>query len=114
MCGHGIIAMTKLLVESGFPADIDAANNRTELRIDTPAGLVTAQAHFAQVSFFSLTRQRKKLISRVSAQQDGRTVERVSFANVPSFAYKLDVPLKSSSFIPLLGTEHVPSPATAV
>ena len=52
MCGHGIIAMTKLLVESGFPADIDAANNRTELRIDTPAGLVTAQAHFAQVSFF--------------------------------------------------------------
>src|SRR3989344_7175015 len=52
MCGHGIIAMTKLLVESGFPADIDAANNRAELRIDTPAGLVTAQAHFAQVSFF--------------------------------------------------------------
>lgn len=58
MCGHGIIAMTKLLVESGFPADSDAANNRAELRIDTPAGLVTAQAHFAQVSFFSLTRQR--------------------------------------------------------
>jgi proline racemase len=56
MCGHGIIAMTKLLVESGFPADSDAANNRTELRIDTPAGLVTAQAHFAQVSFL-LTRQ---------------------------------------------------------
>ncbi|ELR13070.1 proline racemase [Acanthamoeba castellanii str. Neff] len=86
MCGHGIIAMTKLLVESGFPADSDAANNRAELRIDTPAGLVTAQAHFAQ---------------------DGRTVERVSFANVPSFAYKLDVPLKSSSFVPLLGKDTV-------
>jgi proline racemase len=49
MCGHGIIAMTKLLVESGFPADHDAANGRAELRIDTPAGLVTAQAHFAKV-----------------------------------------------------------------
>lgn len=37
-------------------------------------------------------------------------MERVSFANVPSFAYKLDVPLKSSSFVPLLGRKHAPSP----
>jgi proline racemase len=79
MCGHGIIAMTKLLVESGFPADSDVANNRAELRIDTPAGLVTAHAHFAPVSLFSLTRPRSTAAKHSSAApRPNRTVARWS------------------------------------
>jgi proline racemase len=107
MCGHGIIAMTKLLVEAGFPADIDQVNKLAELRIDTPAGLVTAHAHFAQVGVHGGHFTESGLFDRRASwmwvRKDGNTVERVSFANVPSFAYKLDVTLKSPSFSPLLG-----------
>ena len=57
MCGHGIIALTKVGLERGlFEADPDC------VRIDTPAGRVVARAEL----------------------DDGR-VERVSFVNVPSF-----------------------------
>ncbi len=62
MCGHGIIALTKVGLERGLftPANPD------EIRIDTPAGRVTAQPHW-------------------KPQTSGRRVAAVSFENVPSF-----------------------------
>ncbi len=64
MCGHGIIAMVTVGLEFGLirPADPEA------IRIDTPAGRVTARAHL----------------------REGR-VERVSFRNVPSFVLERDM-----------------------
>ena len=57
MCGHGILALTKVGLEGGlFEADPSA------VRIDTPAGRVVAQAEL-----------------------DRGRVRRVSFRNVPSF-----------------------------
>ena len=64
MCGHGIIALVKVLLETGhFPV----STPQTLLRIDTPAGLVTA----------------------IADTQTG-TVGRVSFLNVPAFVEELD------------------------
>lgn len=65
MCGHGIIGMVKVGVETGhFPVTGD----ETVIRIDTPAGRVTATAHM----------------------KNGH-VERVSFINVPSFLLDRDL-----------------------
>jgi trans-L-3-hydroxyproline dehydratase len=64
MCGHGIIAVTKVAVETGL---IPLAQPVTVVRIDSPAGLITAHA----------------MISR-------GMVERVAFRNVPSFVLGLD------------------------
>jgi proline racemase len=64
MCGHGIIALTTVALETGMIA-LDAA--KTTIKIDTPAGRVTAMAHMA-----------------------GTRVAKVSFENVPSFVYALD------------------------
>jgi trans-L-3-hydroxyproline dehydratase len=64
MCGHGIIAVTTVVLETGR---IPAGEGETTLRIDTPAGLVTARA-----------------------QVRGGRVERVAFRNVPSFVVELD------------------------
>ncbi|MBI1277686.1 MAG: proline racemase [Anaerolineaceae bacterium] len=65
MCGHGIIGLVKVGVQTGmFPVTGDA----TIVKIDTPAGRVTATAHI----------------------QNGQ-VERVSFLNVPSFLYQQDL-----------------------
>ena len=39
MCGHGIIAITTALIEEGlYPATMP----ETEIRFETPAGIVTA------------------------------------------------------------------------
>lgn len=65
MCGHGIIGLVKVGVEEGL-FEVDPAE--PVVRIDTPAGRVTATAHMER----------------------GR-VERVSFENVPSFLLKRDV-----------------------
>jgi proline racemase len=65
MCGHGIIALTTAVLEAGL---VKVRGSRPVLRIDTPAGTVEATA-------------------RVAA---GR-VREVSFRNVPSFAYALDL-----------------------
>lgn len=63
MCGHGIIAVTKVLLEAGrFPMQAPV----TTLRIDTPAGLVTAHARI-----------------------EGGRVQSVYFLNVPSFVEAL-------------------------
>ncbi len=64
MCGHGIIAMTTVALEAGL---VVMQTPQTTLRIDTPAGLVTACANI----------------------EDGR-VKSVSFHNVPSFVLGLD------------------------
>ena len=64
MCGHGIIALTKVVVQTGM---IEAIEPVTEIKIDTPAGLVTS---FAKV-------------------KSGK-VESVYFHNVPSFVLTMD------------------------
>jgi trans-L-3-hydroxyproline dehydratase len=64
MCGHGIIAVTKVALARGMlPMNLP----ETELKIDTPAGLVTAHARI-----------------------ENGTVQSVYFHNVPSFAVALD------------------------
>lgn len=68
MCGHGIVALGVVLVETGM---IDATAPETTIGFDTPAGLVTATAAVERT--------------------DGRDrVRSVSFENVPSFAVALD------------------------
>lgn len=64
MCGHGVIALVKVVMDTRL---IVKQGERPVLRLDTPAGRVTATAH----------------------RKDG-VVERVSFRNVPSFVYKLN------------------------
>jgi len=64
MCGHGIIGMVKVGIETGmFPT----AGPQTVIKIDAPAGRITATAHM-----------------------DGNKVERVTFLNVPSFVLAAD------------------------
>lgn len=74
MCGHGIIAVATVAVDTGF---VPVAEPETVLRIDTPAGLVTAHA----------------LVER------GRAVA-VRFQNVPSFVVALD----ETAEVPGVGT----------
>jgi proline racemase len=64
MCGHGIIAITKVVLETGL---IPMQSPETTVRIDSPAGLITAHA-------------------RVS----GNEVLSVYFHNVPSFVLAMD------------------------
>ena len=64
MCGHGIIGVTKVVIETGM---FGMQEPETRIRIDTPAGLVTA---FARIS--------------------GGQVDSVYFHNVPSFVLALD------------------------
>jgi trans-L-3-hydroxyproline dehydratase len=64
MCGHGIIGLTTVVFETGL---IKVKDTHPILKIDTPAGRVTAHAHVVE----------------------GR-VQQVSFQNVPSFVYALD------------------------
>ena len=74
MCGHGIIAVTKVVLETGLVAKTEP---ESILRIDTPAGLVTARA-------------------RIS----GGRVRSVAFRNVPSYV----VGLNQAVDVPGLGT----------
>jgi len=64
MCGHGIIGLVTVLLETGM---LEAREPATEVAIDTPAGLVRARA----------------------AVEGGR-VRSVAFRNVPSFVVALD------------------------
>jgi trans-L-3-hydroxyproline dehydratase len=66
MCGHGIIGLVKVGLDCGL---FDAEGDEPEIRIDTPAGRVTATAH----------------------RGGGGTVETVSFLNVPSFLLERDL-----------------------
>lgn len=64
MCGHGIIAVAKVAIETGMIASCEPV---TTVRIDAPAGLITAHARVR-----------------------GKRVESVAFQNVPSFVLALD------------------------
>jgi len=64
MCGHGIIALTKVVLDTGV---LPAEAPETVIRIDTPAGQIEA-----------------------TAQVPAGVVQSVSFRNVPSFAIALD------------------------
>ena len=68
MCGHGIIGLVTVLLETGALA---ARDRQTPVNIDTPAGLVRATAHL----------------------DNSGHVQRVTFLNVPSFLYARDVKL---------------------
>jgi proline racemase len=78
MCGHGIIGLVKVGLECGMfdPSDLDSDESGHPLiRIDTPAGRVTARAHLAP-----------------GATPDAPPrVARVSFHNVPSFVLEPDL-----------------------
>jgi proline racemase len=64
MCGHGIIGVTKVVLETGM---IPMISPVTEIKIDTPVGLVSAYARV----------------------EDG-LVKSVYFHNVPSFVLSMD------------------------
>jgi proline racemase len=64
MCGHGTIGVATVLVETGM---VEVTEPVTEVRLDTPAGLVIASV----------------------AVEDGRA-KSVTLTNVPSFSYELD------------------------
>ncbi|MBN1535873.1 MAG: proline racemase family protein [Anaerolineales bacterium] len=64
MCGHGVIGLTMVLLETGL---LSKEGENPVVKMDTPAGLVTAIAH-----------------------REGKHVKDVSFHNVPSFVYLTD------------------------
>ena len=64
MCGHGIIAVTKVAIESGL---VKNSEPQTIVKIDSPAGLITAIGHI----------------------KNGK-VGKVSFQNIPSYVVALD------------------------
>ena len=64
MCGHGIIALTKVALQTGL---VKAVGPNTKIKIDTPAGLVTS---FAQII--------------------NNKIDRIYFHNVPSFVLAMD------------------------
>jgi proline racemase len=64
MCGHGTIGVATVLVETGM---VEVVEPVTEIRIDTPAGLVTAR------------------VTVTDGHADSVTIE-----NVPSFPVRLD------------------------
>ncbi|MGA8538657.1 MAG: proline racemase family protein [Terriglobales bacterium] len=76
MCGHGIIGLTTVLLETGM---LPMVSPETTVRIDTPAGLVNAYARI----------------------ENGR-VRSVKFHNVPSFVLALDETVQ----VPGLGAVH--------
>ena len=75
MCGHGIVGLVKVGLDCGLldrdRLEADAAG-RPIVKIDTPAGRVTATAHLAD-------------------DADRPRVARVSFHNVPSFVLQPDL-----------------------
>lgn len=64
MCGHAVIALATALLEVGI---LEKPGENPEIRMDTPAGLVSATAF----------------------RKNGR-VHKVAFRNVPSFVYAID------------------------
>jgi trans-L-3-hydroxyproline dehydratase len=75
MCGHGIIAITKVALETGL---LPMQAPETTVRIDSPAGLITAHA-------------------RVSDDE----VKSVYFHNVPSFVLAKDQTIEVSGLGPV-------------
>lgn len=77
MCGHGIIAVTKVAIETGqFPAK----EGENIIKIDSPAGRITAYADVKN-----------------------NKVEQVRFQNVPCFIYKENVEVELEEFGKIVG-----------
>ena len=72
MCGHGIIAITKVAVDSGI---VKASEPITKVKINSPAGLITATGYI-----------------------ENEKVKEVSFQNVPSFVVALDSKIEINGF----------------
>lgn len=72
MCGHAIIALTKMVFETGL---MEHNGLSASVRYQVPAGMVYAEAIF-----------------------EDNQVRRVSFQNVPSFVYCLDNTVKTGRF----------------
>ncbi len=70
MCGHGCIAATTVIFETGM---MESREGENLLKLDTPAGRITARAEVR-----------------------GGRVKRVSFENVPTFVYMENVPLEAA------------------
>lgn len=71
MCGHGVIALTTALLETGM---LPRGEPQTEVVFDAPAGLIRARASVA----------------------DGR-VTSVAFRNVPAFRFARDIHVQTSA-----------------
>ena len=71
MCGHGVIALTTVLLETGM---LSLREPRTEVVYDSPAGLI-----------------------RASAEVEGDRVLSVAFRNVPAFRYAQGLDLATSA-----------------
>jgi trans-L-3-hydroxyproline dehydratase len=72
MCGHGIIALGKVLVELNH---VERTMPLTRIGFDTPAGFIEAQVEW-----------------------DGQRAGAVTFRNVPAFIYQRDVEVETPSF----------------
>jgi trans-L-3-hydroxyproline dehydratase len=77
MCGHGIIAVSKVVLETGIMLPKEGVN---VIKIDSPAGRITS---FADV-------------------ENGR-VQRVRFHNVPCFVYKENISVNVDGIGPVPG-----------
>lgn len=73
MCGHGIIALTTALLETGM---LEAKGQLSPVNFDTPAGLVRATAHL----------------------DNGGHMDYVSFLNVPSFLYAHELAIELPNY----------------
>jgi trans-L-3-hydroxyproline dehydratase len=72
MCGHGIIALGKVLVEMGY---VERRSPVTRIGFDAPAGFIEAYVEW-----------------------DGQRAGAVTFRNVPSFIYMRDVEVETPGF----------------
>jgi len=77
MCGHGIIALGKMLVEMGY---VTPHSPTTRIGFDTPAGFIEAKVEW-----------------------DGTRAGKVTFKNVPSFIYMRDLEVDTPSFGKIVG-----------
>ena len=72
MCGHGIIALGKVLVELGY---VERTSPLTRIGFDAPAGFIEAFVEW-----------------------DGQRAGKVTFKNVPAFIYMRDLEVQTPSF----------------
>lgn len=77
MCGHGIIALGKVLVEMGY---VERQSPTTRIGFDAPAGFIEAHVEW-----------------------DGTRAGAVTFRNVPAFIFMRDVEVDTPSFGRVIG-----------
>ncbi|MDX1523482.1 MAG: proline racemase family protein, partial [Anaerolineae bacterium] len=70
MCGHGIIAISKVAVETGL---VTQREPETTVRIDSPAGLVTAHASIAAATKAARTKNRARAVRRSCGGENERS-----------------------------------------